>query len=83
MNHRRVVVDGGLVVQAGERAGEYTGLIAVHLELAGRSEEATDYLLEAGDRARGLYAHQEAIRAYQRALALLKERGDDELAART
>jgi len=72
-----------LMEQAGERAGEYTGLIADHLELAGRSAEAANYLLEAGDRARGLYAHQEAIAAYQRALALLKEQGDHERAART
>jgi ABC-type oligopeptide transport system substrate-binding subunit/class 3 adenylate cyclase/ribosomal protein L40E len=72
-----------LMEQGGERAGEYTGLIADHLELAGRTEEATDYLLEAGDRARGLYAHQEAIHAYQRALALLKDQGEHERAART
>jgi predicted ATPase len=72
-----------LLEQAGERAGEHTGLIAEHLELAGRSEEAVEYLLRAGDRARGLYAHPEAIRAYERALALLKEMGDDERAART
>jgi ABC-type oligopeptide transport system substrate-binding subunit/class 3 adenylate cyclase/tetratricopeptide (TPR) repeat protein len=72
-----------LIEQGGERAGEYTGLIADHLELAGRTAEATDYLLEAGDRARGLYAHQEAIGAYQRALTLLKEQGDHEREART
>jgi ABC-type oligopeptide transport system substrate-binding subunit/class 3 adenylate cyclase/tetratricopeptide (TPR) repeat protein len=72
-----------LMEQGGERAGEYTALIADHLELAGRTAEATDYLLQAGDRARGLYSHQEAIGAYQRALALLKEQGDHERAART
>jgi oligopeptide transport system substrate-binding protein len=72
-----------LMEQGGERASEYTGLIADHLELAKRTGEATDYLLEAGDRARGLYAHQEAIGAYERALALLKEQGDHERAART
>jgi oligopeptide transport system substrate-binding protein len=72
-----------LLEEAGERAGEYVGLIAEHLELAGRSEEAVEYLLQAGDRARALYAHPEAIRAYERALALLKEKGDDDRAART
>jgi ABC-type oligopeptide transport system substrate-binding subunit/class 3 adenylate cyclase len=71
-----------IIEQGGERAVEYTGLIADHLELAGRSEEAIAYLLEAGDRARSLYAHQEATRAYERALALLKELGDDQRAAR-
>jgi ABC-type oligopeptide transport system substrate-binding subunit len=72
-----------LMVQGGDRTGEYTGLIADHLELAGRTEEAATYLLEAGDRARGLYAHQEAVHAYQRALPLLTEQGDYERAART
>jgi ABC-type oligopeptide transport system substrate-binding subunit len=41
------------------------------------------YLLQAGDRARGLYAHQEAIGFYERALALLKEQGAYARAART
>jgi ABC-type oligopeptide transport system substrate-binding subunit/class 3 adenylate cyclase/tetratricopeptide (TPR) repeat protein len=70
-----------LMEQGGERAGEYTVLIADHLELAGRSEEAAQYLVEAGDRARRLYAHQEAIGAYDRALALLKEQGSQAGAA--
>jgi ABC-type oligopeptide transport system substrate-binding subunit/class 3 adenylate cyclase/tetratricopeptide (TPR) repeat protein len=72
-----------LLEQARERAEEYTSLVADHLALAGRTQEAVEYLLQAGDRARGLYAHQEAIHAYERALTLLKERGDDEQAART
>jgi oligopeptide transport system substrate-binding protein len=72
-----------LVEQAGERAEEYTGLIADHLESAGRAAEAVDYLLGSGDRARRLYAHQEAIHAYERALALLLEQGRDDQAART
>jgi tetratricopeptide (TPR) repeat protein len=72
-----------LLEQGGERVDEYTGLIADHLALAGRTAEAVDYLIEAGDRARGLYAHQEAIGAYERALALLQELGEYERAART
>jgi ABC-type oligopeptide transport system substrate-binding subunit/class 3 adenylate cyclase len=72
-----------LLEQGGERAGEYNGLIADHLEQAGRTAEATDYSLQAGDGARRLCAHQEAIHAYQRALALLKRQGDHERAART
>ncbi len=72
-----------LLEQGGERVGEYTALIADHLELAGRTSEKCGYLLQAGDRARNLYAHQEAIPSYERALALLKVQGDDERAART
>jgi ABC-type oligopeptide transport system substrate-binding subunit len=57
--------------------------LAYHYDQAGDLEKATDYLLKAGDRARGLYAHREAIANYQQALELLKEAGDTERAART
>ncbi|MGD2148852.1 MAG: ABC transporter substrate-binding protein, partial [Anaerolineae bacterium] len=70
-----------LMEQAGERVSEYTALIADHLELGERSEEAARWLVQAGDRARRLYAHQEAISAYQRALALFREHGDEAGAA--
>jgi ABC-type oligopeptide transport system substrate-binding subunit/class 3 adenylate cyclase len=77
------VVADWLLEQAGARAGELTGLIADHLEMAGRTEQAVENLLHAGDQARSLYAHPEAVRAYMRALGLLKEMGDDERAAQT
>jgi oligopeptide transport system substrate-binding protein len=57
--------------------------LARHYVEAGEGEKAVDYLLQAGDRARGLYAHQEAIEHYQQALAFLKEGGEHERAART
>jgi ABC-type oligopeptide transport system substrate-binding subunit len=57
--------------------------LAYHYDQAGNTEKATHYLLKAGDRARGLYASREAIDHYQRALALLKEQGEYERAART
>jgi ABC-type oligopeptide transport system substrate-binding subunit/tRNA A-37 threonylcarbamoyl transferase component Bud32/tetratricopeptide (TPR) repeat protein len=57
--------------------------LAYHYGGADNPDKATDYLLRAGDRARALYAHQEAIANYERALALLKEKGDHENAART
>jgi ABC-type oligopeptide transport system substrate-binding subunit/DNA-binding SARP family transcriptional activator len=47
------------------------------------TEKAIGYLHQAGDRARGLYAHREAIDYYQRALGLLKGQGEHERAART
>jgi ABC-type oligopeptide transport system substrate-binding subunit/class 3 adenylate cyclase len=72
-----------LLEHGGQRVEEITSLIADHLALAGRTAEAADYLLQAGDRARSRYAPQEAIRAYDRAVALLRELGDDQGTART
>ena len=46
-----------------------------HYAQAGENEKAIEYLLQAGDRARGVYAYQEAIEHYQQALAFLKEQG--------
>lgn len=57
--------------------------LARHYSEAGEGEKAVGYLLQAGDRARALYAYAEAIEHYQRALAFLKEQGDYERAART
>jgi oligopeptide transport system substrate-binding protein len=57
--------------------------LAYHYDQAGEVERATHYLLQAGDRARALYACQEAIGNYERALALLKAQGEQERAART
>jgi oligopeptide transport system substrate-binding protein len=64
------------------------GELAFHFEQARRhdkslTDKAITYLLKAADRALGLYAHQEAVDDYRRALTLLKERGDYERAART
>jgi oligopeptide transport system substrate-binding protein len=68
-----------------ERIEEQAGLLAHHWEQAQEPEWATEYLLRAGDQARLVYAHQEAIDYYQRALAYLREQGDAgrERAART
>lgn len=52
--------------------------LANHYAEAGDKEKAVEYLLKAGDDARGLYAYQESIAAYLRALALLGEMGDHE-----
>jgi oligopeptide transport system substrate-binding protein len=50
---------------------------------AGEADKAIEYLQGAGDRARLLFAHEEAIQFYRRALAFQKEKGDDDQAART
>lgn len=66
-----------------ERLDEVTAQLAHHYAEAGDGEKAVNYLLNAGDRARTLYAHREAIDHYRRALRFLQEMGDDERAART
>jgi tetratricopeptide (TPR) repeat protein len=55
--------------------GEYYGLIADHLEAAGRSRQAIDYLRRAGDRAAIQFANAEAVAFFSRALDLTP--GDD------
>jgi ABC-type oligopeptide transport system substrate-binding subunit len=57
--------------------------LAYHYSRAGDWGQALEYILQAGDRARALYAHQEAVDNYQQALELLREAGDIERAART
>jgi ABC-type oligopeptide transport system substrate-binding subunit/DNA-binding SARP family transcriptional activator len=66
-----------------EQGEEISVQLARHYSAAGQAEQAVAYLLRAGDRARDLYAHQEAINYYERALALLKQEGNYERAART
>jgi ABC-type oligopeptide transport system substrate-binding subunit/DNA-binding SARP family transcriptional activator len=64
---------------------EQVGLLAHHWEQAEEPAKATEYLLRAGDQARLVYAHQEAVDYYQRALTLLRSQGNVgcERAART
>ncbi|MGB9299631.1 MAG: ABC transporter substrate-binding protein [Anaerolineae bacterium] len=57
--------------------------LAYQYDQAGEVERATHYLLQAGDRARALYATHEAIDHYERTLELLKAQGQQERAART
>jgi oligopeptide transport system substrate-binding protein len=57
--------------------------LAYHYDRAGNIAKATHYLLKAGDRARALYAFQEAIQHYRRALLLLREQGESRRAAET
>jgi ABC-type transport system substrate-binding protein/class 3 adenylate cyclase len=47
------------------------GLLGSHFAKAGERERAVRYLLGAGDSARGLYADEEALEHYRRALDLL------------
>jgi tetratricopeptide (TPR) repeat protein len=59
--------------QSGERADEYTGLVADHLEWAGQVEQACTYLRQAGEQAAARFANAEALDYLGRALALVAE----------
>ena len=59
-----------LIVHSGERIGEYRGLIAEHLLLAGRREQALEYLLAAGEAALASFANSEAEVYFRQALDL-------------
>ena len=79
--------------RAGRRQGptddELLAALARHHTAARQSsegqetEKAVACLLLLGDRARGLYAHQAAVEAYEQALALLEQEGEYEQSART
>jgi class 3 adenylate cyclase/predicted ATPase len=65
-----------LIEHAGDREEELTGLIADHLELAGKESEAYSYLIKAGKEAAEKFANEEAIRFFNRALELLMKLPD-------
>ncbi len=67
----------------GGQIGERVGLLAHHWECAEDLGRAAQYHMRAGDQARLIYAHQEAVDHYRRALAILREQGQLEQAART
>ncbi|UCH09124.1 MAG: AAA family ATPase [Fidelibacterota bacterium] len=86
--HAHAQVGAAMERLYGTEAEVLAGELAFHFEQGQQldkalTEKAISYLLQAGDRACGLYAHQEAIDYYSRALALLKEQGKHERAART
>jgi len=62
-----------------DRVDEFAGLMAHHWERAGRPEKAVQYLLRAGERARRLHAHLEALGYYNRAVDLMHDDSDSYL----
>ena len=62
-----------LIEYSGERADEYAGLIAEHLETAGEMERAIVYLYRAGQQAAAQFANAEATDCFSRALRLLEQ----------
>jgi len=67
------VVADWLIAHGGERVGEISGLIASHLEIAEKNEEALNYLCLAAKIAETNYAIDEAADFYTRAIALTPE----------
>jgi predicted ATPase/class 3 adenylate cyclase len=65
-----------LIERAGERVGEYAGLIAEHFERADDRVRAADWYARAGRQAQAIYASDLAIGYFQKVLALLPEGGD-------
>src|SRR5262249_39988443 len=63
--------------------GEVYGLLGRHFAEAGEAGRAVEYLLKAADAARAVYADQEAIELYRRALGFMGRTGDDERARET
>ena len=76
--HRRVAEalstrgqrQSGTPAGANSPLGALAGLIAQHLQLAGREQAAADYFKLAGEHARGLAANAEALAHFRSALAL-------------
>ncbi len=76
------LVAAWLAEQSGTRAGEYGGLIAEHLELAGDIAGAFSRLGQAAKDAAARYANAEAVDYFGRALRLLEQVAPDPVAAR-
>jgi predicted ATPase/class 3 adenylate cyclase len=73
--HRRVA--RWLESSAGERISEYLSLIARHYELAGETAKAVHFLRRLGEESFQIGAFRDAVKASERALALLPAVGHD------
>ncbi|MBE2222576.1 MAG: AAA family ATPase [Anaerolineae bacterium] len=74
--HRRVAETLAQSASHHVQPAAWAGQIAGHYHLAGRDEQAARFFRQAGDYARSLFAHRDALAHYQMALAL----GDSETA---
>jgi ABC-type transport system substrate-binding protein/class 3 adenylate cyclase len=66
-----------------ESPEEAYGLLARHFGEADDAEKAVEYLLKAGDAARGIYADREALEHYRRARSFLARTSDERRARDT
>ena len=71
--HARVAAEAERMYGAGD---DTVDLLARHLYLAGAGAKAAEFLMRAGRRAQRLYANDEAILHFSRALELMPERVD-------
>ncbi|MCK5793910.1 MAG: tetratricopeptide repeat protein, partial [Anaerolineales bacterium] len=69
-------VADALVIIHKNDLGEVASQLAIHYNQAGKADLAVDYYLLAGERARMLYARQNAIEYYRRAADLLGDQKD-------
>ncbi len=67
----------------GDSREEVYDLLARHFAEAHEADKAVDYLLAAGDKARQLYADQEALEHYRQARGFLAQLGDERRARDT
>jgi DNA-binding SARP family transcriptional activator len=65
------------LVELGEREGELpVERVAFHYRMAGDARQAAHFLTLAGQRAAAVYAHDDALRSYREALAMLEPAED-------
>jgi len=67
--HRRVALAMSASLAA-KQSGEMAARIASHFQAAGADEQAAIFFQQAGDYARSLFAHRDALQHYRSALAL-------------
>jgi tetratricopeptide (TPR) repeat protein len=75
--HRQVA--RWLESSAGERVNEYLSLIARHYELAGETAKAAHFLRRLGEESFQIGAFRDAVRVFERALALFPAVGHDQV----
>jgi len=76
--HLHQAVGAALETLYGARVEEAAPQLARHFQEAGIADKAVDYLRQAGERAQRLYANEEAVEHFRRALVLLEDTPRDE-----
>ncbi|MFW5927799.1 MAG: tetratricopeptide repeat protein [Thermoplasmatota archaeon] len=75
--HKRVAKN--MVELFGDQLDEKSPKLAYHYEKAEQYSEALDYYIKAGERAEGLYAHEDAIEMYKKALEMSENISEDKV----